>query len=178
MVYLFAATIPTTAMHRYTQENFAARTNAWLSEYIERLGDQNVLTIDNVAGLQWLIHRKTSISVDVVALRPEAYLFHFKNHSFASFLVVQRMGADFDHGTRYPSMDDDLGDGFQLELIEERSFSPVYYIRISRVVGVDEEKVKAWAQRRMKAVHLTPEMKSVLSRSDADAIDRWFKLLP
>jgi hypothetical protein len=178
VVYLFAATIPTTAMHRYTQENFAARTNAWLSEYIERLGDQNVLAIDNVAGLQWLIHRKTSISVDVVALRPEAYLFHFKNRSFASFLVVQRMGADFDRGTRYPSMDDDLGDGFQLELIEERSFSPVYYIRISRVVGVDEEKVKAWAQRRMKAVHLTPEMKSVLSRSDADAIDRWFKLLP
>jgi len=178
VVYLFAATIPTTAMHRYSQENFAARINAWLSEYIERLGDQPVLAIDNIAGLQWLIHRKTSISVDVVALRPEAYFFHFKNRSFASFLVVQRMGADFDRGTRFPSMDDDLGDGFQLELIEERSFSPVYYIRISRVVGVDEEKVKAWAQRRMKAVHLTPEMKSVLSRSDADAIDRWFKLLP
>jgi hypothetical protein len=149
-----------------------------LSEYIESLGDQPVLAIDNVAGLQWLIHRQTSISVDVVALRPEAYFFHFKNRSFANYLVVQRMGADFDRGTRFPSMDDDLGDGFQLELIEERSFSPVYHIRISRVVGVDEEKVKAWAQRRTTAVHLTPEMKSALSRSDADAIDRWFKLLP
>ena len=178
VAYLFAWTIPVTAMHRYTQENYAARTNGWLSGYIEGLGDQPVLAIDNVAALQWLIHRQASIAVDAVAQRPEAFLFHFKNRSFAQFLVVQRMGEDFDRGTRYPTMDDDLGDGFQLETVAERSFSPVYHLRISRVVAVDEAKVKAWAQRRTKAVQLSPEAKSAIHRGDADALDRWFKMLP
>ena len=176
--YIFAVTIPVTAMHRYSQENFAARTNAWLADFIDRLGEQPALAIDNGAALQWLIHRKASISVDEIARRPEAYLFHFKNHSFDPFFVVQRMGADFDRGTRYPTIDDDIGDGFQLETVAERSFSPVYHVRISRVVGVDEAKVKAWAQRRGQAVPLTPEMKASIGKSDAEAVDRWFKMLP
>jgi len=178
VAYTFACTIPVTAMHRYAQENFAARTNAWLSDFIDRLGDKPALAIDNGSALQWLIHRQSSIAVDAVAQRPEAYLFHFKNHSFNPFLVVQRMGADFDNGTRFPTMDDDLGDGFQLETVAEKSFSPVYHIRISRVVGVDEAKVKAWAQRRAKAVQLTPEVKAIIGKSDAAAVDRWFKMLP
>jgi len=176
--YLFACTIPTTAMHRYTQENFAARTNAWLSGFIDRLGEQPALAIDNGAALQWLIHRKASVSVDEIAGRPEAFLFHFKNHSFDPVLAVQRMGADLDQGARYPTVEDDLGDGFQLETVAEKSFSPVYYVRISRVVAVDEAKVKAWAQRRLTAVPLTPEIKAIVGKSDADAVDRWFKMLP
>ncbi len=178
VAYIFACTIPVTAMHRYTQENYAARTNAWLSEFIDRLGDQPALAIDNGAALQWLIHRKASIAVDAIVQRPEAYLFHFRNHSFSPFLVVQRVGVDFETGTRFPTMDDDLGDGFQLETVAEKSFSPVYHIRVSRVVSVDEAKVKAWAQRRGKAVQLTPEIKAIIGKSDAAAVDRWFKMLP
>ena len=176
--YLFACTIPTTAMHRYDQENFAARTNAWLSEFIDHLGDQPVLAIDNGPALQWLIHRKASVSVAEIAGRPEALLFHLKNHSFDPVLVVQRMGADLDQGMRFPTVDDDLGDGFQLETVAEKSFSPVYHVRISRVVAVDEAKVKVWAQHRLTAVQLTPEMKAMVGKSDADAVDRWFKMLP
>ena len=178
VAYILACTIPVTAIHRYTQENFAARTNAWLSEFIDQLGDQPALAIDNGAALQWLIHRKASIAVDAIVQRPEAYLFHFKNHSFNPFLAVQRVGVDFNTGTRFPTMDDDLGDGFQLETVAEISFSPVYHVRISRVVSVDEAKVKAWAQRRGKAVQLTPEIKAIIGKSDAAAIDRWFKMLP
>ena len=43
---------------------------------------------------------------------------------------------------------------------------------------VDEAKVKAWAQRRGKAVQLTPELKAIIGKSDAAAVDRWFKMLP
>ena len=178
VAYIFICTIPVTAMHRYTQENFAARTNAWLSEFIDGLGEQPALAIDNGAALQWLIHRKAGIAVDAIVQRPEAYLFHFRNHSFSPFLAVQRVGVDFDTGKRFPTMDDDLGDGFQLETVAEKSFSPVYHIRISRVVSVDEAKVKAWAQRRGKAVQLTPEIKAIIGKSDAAAVDRWFKMLP
>lgn len=177
-VYLIGFTVPSVAMHRYTQENFAARTNAWLSDFIDRLGDDTALAIDSNSGLQWFIHRKSSIALEAIVTRPEAYLFHFRNQSFRHFFVVQRMGTDFDHGRRFPTLDDDLGDGFQLELVEEHAFSPVYYIRISRVVAVDETKIKAWIERRKMAVHLTTDMKSAIRRSDAEAVDRWFKMLP
>ncbi len=176
-VFLIGFTVPSVAMHRYTQENFAARTNAWLSTFIDRLGDDSVLVIDNSTALQWLIHRKSSIPLDAVLWRPEAYAFHFKNHSFQHYLVVQRMGSDFDQGTRFASINDDLGDGFQLQLVEERTFSPVYHIRISRVVAVDETKLKAWIARR-KSVELTPQIKSAIKKGDVEALDRWFKLLP
>lgn len=176
--FLLGFTVPSVAMHRYTQENYAARTNAWLSGFIDRLGDDTVLAIDSTSGLQWFIHRKSCVALEAVAGRPEAYAFHFKNHSFQHYYIIQRMGADFDRGIRYPTADDDVGDGFKLELVEEKSFSPVYYIRISSVVGVDEAKLKAWSSRRKQAVQLTPAMKSAIKKSDSDAIERWFKLLP
>jgi hypothetical protein len=176
--FILGFTVPSVAMHRYTQENFAARTNVWLSDYIDTLGDDSALAVDTGSGLQWFIHQKSSITVDVVAAHLESYEFHFRNHSFRHFFVVQRMGSDFDHGTNFSTIDDDLGDGFQLETVAERAFSPVYRIRLSRVVGIDEEKAKAWATRRGKLVPLTPAMKSDVKKSDAEAIDRWFKLLP
>jgi hypothetical protein len=176
--FILGFTVPSVAMHRYTQENFAARTNSWLSDYIDTLGDDSALAVDTGSGLQWFIHRKSSIAVDAVVSHLENYEFHFRNHSFQHFYVVQRMGTDFDHGTNFPTIDDDLGDGFQLETVAEKTFSPVYQIRISRVVGIDADKAKAWAVRRGKAVALTPEMKSAVKKSDSEAIDRWFKLLP
>jgi hypothetical protein len=177
-VFLLGFTVPSVAMHRYSQENFAARTNAWLSHFIDNLGEDTALAVDGNTGIQWLIHRKSSVPVDAIAGHPERFLFHFKNRSFQHFFVVQRMGADFDRGVRYPTADDDMGDGFKLELIEEKAFSPVYYIRISKVVGVDEEKVKAWVARRKKTVQLTPETKAGIIKHDADELSRWFQLLP
>ncbi|HWA09853.1 MAG TPA: glycosyltransferase family 39 protein [Opitutaceae bacterium] len=176
--FVLGFTVPSVAMHRYTQENFAARTNAWLSDFLDGLGDDSALAIDGGSGLQWFVHRKSSIAVDALASHPEKYAFHFRNRSFRHFFVVQRMGSDFEHGTSFASIDDDVGDGLQLEPVAEQTFSPVYRIRISRVVAVDEDKLKAWAARRGKAVPLTAEMKSAVKKSDSDAIDRWFKLLP
>jgi hypothetical protein len=178
-LFVLGFTVPAVAMHRYDQENFAARTNAWLSDFIDGLGDDSALAIDTSSGLQWLVHRKSSIAVDAVVNHPDKFIFHFRNLSFRHFFVVQRMGADFEHGTRFPSADDDVGDGFQLETVAERTFSPVYHIRVSRVVSIDEQKIEAWAALRgKKTMTLTPEMKSAIKRSDSDAIDHWFKMLP
>jgi len=176
--FILGFTVPSVAMHRYTQENFAARTNAWLSDFIERLGDDSVLAIDNTTALQWLIHRKSSLPLEAVIWRPEAYVFHFKNHSFKHYFIVQRMGSDFDHGTHFASLNDDVGDGFQLELVEERTFSPIYHIRISRVIGLDEAKLKAWIARRGKTIQVPPAVNAAVKKSDTEALDRWFKLLP
>ncbi len=125
VVFLLGFTVPSVAMHRYSQENFAARTNAWLSHFIDNLGEDTAFAIDGNTGIQWLIHRKSSVPVDAIAGHPDRFLFHFKNHSFQHVFLVQRMGADFDRGLRFPTADDDVGDGFKLELVEEKAFSPV-----------------------------------------------------
>jgi hypothetical protein len=177
-VFIVGFTLPALAMHRYTQENFAARTNAWLSDFIDGLGDDSVLAIDNASSLQWLVHRKSGITVQRLAEKPENYLFHFRNRSFQHFLVVQRVGSDFEHASDFPTVDDDVGEGLRLETVAERVFSPIYRIRISRVMAVDEEQLKAWAQHRQKAVPLTPDMKSAAKKSDAAALDLWFRMLP
>ncbi len=177
-VFIIGFTLPSVAMHRYSQENFAARTNTWLSDFIDGLGDDTALAVDGGSGLQWFIHRKSSIPVDTLARSPENYAFHFRNHSFNHFFVVQRIGVDYDKGILLPSIDDDLGDGVTLELVAEKTFSPVYRIRISRVTAIDEAKLKAWAKRRGTAVPITPQLKSTIQKSDSGAIDRWFKMLP
>lgn len=177
-VFMVGFTLPALAMHRYTQENFAARTNSWLSDFIDGLGDDSILTVDSASSLQWLIHRKSAITTQHLAENTAGYLFHFRNHSFQHYLVVQRIGSDFENASQFPSLDDEVGDGLQLETVAERTFSPIYRVRISRVVAVDEEKFKAWAQHRLKAVPLTPAMKSEVKKGDAAALGLWFKMLP
>lgn len=177
-LFIIGFTLPSVAMHRYTQENFAARTNAWLSNFLDGLGDETALAVDTDSGLQWFIHRKSSITVDTLARSPENYAFHFRNHSFNHFFVVQRIGVDFEKGVLFPSLDEYLGDGVTLEPVVEKILSPVYRIRVSRVTAVDEAKLKAWAKLRGQATALPATLKSELKKGDVDAIDRWFKMLP
>ena len=53
--------------------------------------------------------------------------------------MVQVLGSDFEHRMRFPTVDDDVGDGLTLETVAEVSMSPVYHMRLSRVLAVDVE---------------------------------------
>ena len=178
LIYIIAFTIPVSARHVYTQENLAARTNNWLAGYIGELGGHHVLAIDSNTGLQWIIHRQSSVTPDAVAKEPGRYLFHYRNRSFDDYFVVQRYGIDFDAHRYYVTVEDDLGDGFKLETIEQRALSPVYIVRLSRVVAIDEEKIKAWQQRHAKTVELTLTQKAEVKKQDADRLSTWLSKLP
>ena len=56
--------------------------------------------------------------------------------------------------------------------------SPVYIMRLSRVVGVDVDKIKEWRKQRESAVHVTPEIRSAIDKGNSDAVDLWFRMLP
>src|SRR5690606_19820992 len=77
-VYLFSFTIPSNAMHRFTQQNFATRTTNWLDGHIRGLGERTALAIDRSAGLLWILHGKSSITSQAIAGRPEGFIAHFK----------------------------------------------------------------------------------------------------
>lgn len=180
LVYLIGVTAPAVSAHRYTQENFAARTSNWLAGHISGYTDagRQVLAIDTTTGLLWFLHRQSSVTISALSLRPEAYLWHFNNRSFTDYLVVQRAAIDFTTGERVVALDDAVGDGFELELIEEKAFAPNYLVRLSRVVAVDEEKLKAWAARRNQAVPLTAEAKEELKREANEPVADWLRQLP
>jgi hypothetical protein len=61
-------------------------------------------------------------------------------------------------------------------------FAPFYFMRISRVVGVDREKMRAWADERAKAreVARSRGLKEAFSTQavNPDLLADWFKALP
>jgi hypothetical protein len=176
-VYIIGATVPASATHRFTQENLAARTVNWVGGYIRTLGTKPVLAIDNNAGLEWFLYRKPSINPAALANRPEAFLYHYKRQTFPLVIAVQRMAMDLATNHRFVSADDDLGPGIQLETIDEKTFAPTYMTRISRVVGVDETKLLAWAKERRK---LTQDNKliPVPATMNVDELGNWVRQLP
>jgi hypothetical protein len=179
LVFIAGYTMPVVAMHRYNQENFAARWNNWLDDYLAKLPPGTTsLAIDRHTGIQWFHHGMSSMPVDALAANPEKYEFHFRNRSFQNFFVVQVLGSDFEKSTRFPTVDDDVGDGLTLETVAEVSMSPVYHMRLSRVTAVDVEKIKEWRKRRETAVHITPEIKSAIDKGNSNAVDLWFQMLP
>jgi len=178
LLFIFSVTAPLTAMHRYNQENFSARANNWLNEYIDTLGEDSVLAIDENNSLQWFLHKKSSISVGHLARNVDKFEFVFRNRSFEHFLIVQRMGTDFETGARFPNVGEDTGDGLVLEPIAERSFSPIYTVRISRVVGMDIDELRAWAALRMTAVEVPPDLLQEVKEADYDRLEEYFRMLP
>jgi hypothetical protein len=72
---------------------------------------------------------------------------------------------------------DDLGPGIQLELIEERAFAPSYLVRISRVSGVDEAKLLAWAKERKKLTE-AKMITAIAPTVDAEQLLEWLRQLP
>jgi hypothetical protein len=183
LMYLVGFTVPHNALHRFTQENFAARATNWLNGRIRKLGSESVLAIDQASGLLWFLNGKSSTMVEAVARKPEGFLLHFRNRSFAHFLVVQRVTPQLATGRREIEVKDDLGDGVKLETIEERDFSPLYHVRLSRIVGIDEAKFKAWAKHYVEAEskpppRVSPGKSAALSKRADDELLEWLRQLP
>jgi hypothetical protein len=179
LIYFVSFTLPSNVMHRFTQQNFAARTTNWIEDYIQSsVGDKSALAIDRNAGLLWILHGKSSVTSQAIIGRPEAYSFHFKNRSFANYFLVQRLSPDLASGARFVDAADDFGDALQLETIEERAFAPLYLVRLSRVVGVDEKKLIDWAKarREMKLVEVAAQTNRGAVPEDQMLL--WLRQLP
>ncbi len=178
VAYILSFTTPANAMHRYSQDNFAARVTNWLGGHIREFGDKSVLAIDLNAGLQWFLFEKSSISPMAMMNRPDAFITHFRNRSFSEFLVVQRVTPNVATGERMISFGDDFGDTMTLELIEERAFAPLYLVRLSRITGVDETKLLAWAEHRRSLGGMSVKNDPPLSLVENEDLLLWLRQLP
>lgn len=178
LVYIMSFTTPTNAMHRYSQENFAARVTNWLGAHIRSYEDRSILAIDHNAGLQWFLYGKSSTSPMGMVHRPDAFISHFRNRSFSEFLLVQRVTPNVATGERMISFGDDFGDTMTLELIEERAFAPLYLVRLSRITAIDEAKLLAWAEHRRSLGVMSVKNDPKLSPVENEDLLLWLRQLP
>lgn len=181
LVYLAGMTVPSNAMHRFTRENYAARTANWLTGQIRAVGPDSALVIDGSSGLQWFLHGKSNVTVEAVAVRPDALLYHFRNRTFAHYFVVQRVTPVAGTGARFINLRDDLGEGVQLQTVAERAFAPLYLVRLARIVSIDEEKFRAWAKQRVAQPVVMPPGATGSKPADKTAerdLEEWFRHLP
>lgn len=181
LLVIFSLSAPASAAHRFTQENFAARTTNWLGDHIGRREGRRLLAIDNHAGLQWFVYRQSSITPHRLAENWKGFAYHFRNRSFDEFLVVQRAAPDPQTGRRFVSIDDDFGEAVTLELIEEKALAPLYLVRLSRIVAVDEEKLEEWAQRRLEAAKKGGGQAANVNTMDSGSLEQiqdWVRKLP
>lgn len=177
--YILAFTIPWSAMHRYTNENFAARAAMWVHDFAKGQRERRVLALDVNTGFIWFLNRQATLTAGAVASRPEQFLYHYKIGTFDEVLVVQRITADIKTGERWIVIEDDIGDAMKTELVTERQFGMGYWVRISRVTQVDESNLRAWAVEKVRTLSLPSEQQpGTVVRRQTAPWSEWVEQLP
>lgn len=188
---LFVWTMPVLKKRSYTYTNMLAQTCEWLAEFVarERVADRNILVIDPHLPLWWGVHKVPSMTIDALAHRESEFIYHHERKTFDDIVVVQRyLVEDFKTGSIVPAASHDLRGVFELETLDQIFHTPVYVMRISRVVSVDAEALDQWADHRIKLNQTRVSDESgVRPESDEDArrklkeseyINEWLSKLP
>jgi hypothetical protein len=176
-IFIFSFTIPASAKHRYSNENMAARVASWTNEFARKQKGKKLLVLDRNGGAVWLLNQQAAGTPGTLVDRTEAFLYHYKVHTFDDILVVQRLTVDLKTGVVGLSADDDVGPAFKLETVAEKKFGVGYSARIARVVSFDEEKLRAWAADQKKERKLPPSERSQM-KVERVSEQEWFELLP
>jgi hypothetical protein len=173
-------TTPAVARHRWTQENFAARTNAWLGRWAEALPEgERVFVIDASSTLVWIQHRQSAISIPGLQATSEKFLHHWRQGTWAGRVyLVQRIGTDWENPAGVPALGDDFASSLTLEPVAEKFFTPSYRVRLSRVTAVDAEKFTEDMARRAQLVAISASAQKEAISADSERLEEWFKNLP
>ncbi len=146
-------------------------------EFLNAQPERDFLFLDNDA-IFWITHWIPASSVTKSRTNHEALAYHLRNHSFTSMFVFQSVLVNDQTGERIVDPTDDLGPGFELEIIWERKVETLLFARISRVVAVEHEG------ERVPAIDRVPETFDHLATpEDVEAartlyLEKWIKQLP
>ena len=173
-------TAPSAARHQWTQENFAARTNAWLSDWLSKQSkDTRLFAIDPGSSLLWIQHRQSAISLPALQTTPEKFLYHWRQGTWAGQVyVVQRLRTDWETAEDQTGIEENFIGSFSLEKVEEIFFTPTYRVRLSRVTDVNPERLKFELAKRAKLVSVNNTGVQAVKDADREQLGTWFRNLP
>ncbi len=179
--YFFCWTVPTIAQRAYAHTNLAAETANWQREYLQSRADRGFIVLDQTMPMLWVTHGVAAVSFDALAERTEEFIYHYRRRTFSDYLVVQKLEIrDFARETLEPMASVDLGDAVKLETVREILFRPTYVIRLSRIVSVDEDRLRAWSKRTMQPSGAAESEQDDGERKalEAKLVQEWLKKLP
>jgi len=179
--YFFCWTMPTVAQRAYAHTNLAAETANWQREYLQSRTDRGFIVLDQTMPMLWVTHGVAAVSFDALAERTEEFIYHYQRRTFSDYLVVQKLEiADFERETLRPMASVDLGDAVTLETVREIVFRPTYVIRLSRIVSLDEDRLRTWGKRMMEPSNMDESAHDDTERKarEAELVQEWLKKLP
>lgn len=179
--YFFCWTVPTIAQRAYAHTNLAAETANWQREYLQSRADRGFIVLDQTMPMLWVTHGVAAVSFDALAERTEEFIYHYRRRTFSDYLVVQKLEIrDFARETLEPMASVDLGHAVELETVREIVFRPTYVIRLSRIVSLDEDRLRAWGKRTMQPSGAAESIQDDNERKalEAELVQEWLKKLP
>ncbi len=173
-------TLPTLAKRAYAHENFAAETCNWYRDYLQTRPDRHFLVIEPAMPRLWIAYGVPSIGYEILAERVVQFCYHYRQGTFGECLVAQKLViGDYATGRLVPVLLHDFGPAMKLETVREIRFKPTYVIRISRIVGLDEKGLQAWAARtKAMPKNASTASDSASDRRDVAFTDEWLRYLP
>ncbi len=166
--------LPSLSRRAYTQSYAPGLAYAWRQEIIDHLESRNILVIDRDSFF-WVANGFSATPNKQAQLRKEGIAFHFRHRSFDEIYVVQNVKVDPMTARSSVVAEDDLGPGYRIEQITEHRLSILQHIRLSRVVGIDEDT---------KGEDLTPAADTRLKAAETEELNRnefereWIRNLP
>lgn len=172
---------PRNAKDIYTTEYAPGVITNWKSEFAldQREQGKYNLMID-VPGL-WVTHLTPAITNSTAINKKDLLKFHLDNKTFDNIYLIQMFTKDLLNyqlrSGKFAALDDD----FVLETVEEKTFSGVLFLRLSRVVDIKNTDTE-WIKDKFEVVAVddpeNPEQESATMDYQQEQKRRLASLLP
>lgn len=140
----FVHALPIMATHHYSNATIPMKRYKWIEKTIGQELNSRTLVVSSMVGL-YQNRQIPCIAFNRFNLVSEKIALHMDLKTYESIFVVQ-----FGHYTDYRSEDDqqinsmhEIAPMYELKQVAETSLYPYNFTRISRIVGVDREKMAA-----------------------------------
>ena len=137
VIGFFAQSLPTVANGISSRSYVPATVENWKRAFIKKHRNENFLFIDYSPILP-ITYKKSGLSYQRLAMRRDELEFHFAARSFDAVYLFQNLARD-EFGTLMPYSGFETPEGFALESVAEKHFSPLAIGRISRIVAITSQ---------------------------------------
>ncbi len=172
---VIASGVPSMAAHAYSQEYLPGRETAWRRQFIADQLRKDYLMIDNDSVL-WIAHEISATPVYQALKRRKDIVFHFRNRTFSSIFVFQRLNIDPETGHMTLREGDDLGPDYVLEPVREERLQTLTLTRISRVKEIRDGAVSLTAPDTKEPV--VPKSREEIEKLRKAYLEQFVKQLP
>jgi len=134
---LFFEVAPRAAKETFTHEYNPGNVFAWKREFVKDNVNDYYLMID-VPGF-WVTHQTPAIAHEKAVAKKSLLKFHLDNHTFDHIYVFESFTKDLARDVLRANPNHQLGKGFKLETVAEKTFNDVVVARISRITDINAE---------------------------------------